>query len=422
MATFLFGTDGTHGDVLQVVRLAQGLVRRGHEVTLHTHAYYREAARRAGIGFEATDTEAEYDHQLTVHRTLLVNALHSVTNIADFYREARMFDQMRRQYDAVAEVVRRQGPDEVVVVGRHSTGLAALMARESFGVPAAWLAVFPSQVNAQSLTERLFAQSIVDPVNELRATVGLPPVGDWSAWMSSVDLTMGIWPDWYDAAGAPTPETVAKVGFILNDDAETGELPADVAERVDPEVADHDRPILISGGSSMSLHENMYSAAIDGCLRAGRSAIVVCRHRDLLPQRLPDGFLWHPSLPFGTLMPHVAAVVHHGGILTCGRGMVAGVAQVVLGFGTDRPDNGRRLTRLGVGEWLPPARWDAEHIGAALSTVLTDPRYRERAARLGTSMDTAEAVSVACDRLEALLRSDSCHSSSAATGSTSPSS
>src|SRR5690606_10501259 len=143
MATFIFGTDGTHGDVLQVIRLGQGLVERGHQVSLHTHAYYRDVAERAGLRFGPTDTDEAYAHQLNVHQSLLINVLHSVTNIAEFYREARMFDQMRRQYDAVAEVVDRQGPEGVVVVGRHSTGLAALMARETFGVPVAWLAVFP---------------------------------------------------------------------------------------------------------------------------------------------------------------------------------------------------------------------------------------------------------------------------------------
>src|SRR5690606_15293726 len=98
MATFIFGTDGTHGDVLQVIRLGQALVERGHRVSLHTHAYYRDVAERAGLEFGPTDTEERYAHQLAVHKTLLINALQRVTNIAEFYREARMFDQMRRQY------------------------------------------------------------------------------------------------------------------------------------------------------------------------------------------------------------------------------------------------------------------------------------------------------------------------------------
>jgi UDP:flavonoid glycosyltransferase YjiC (YdhE family) len=403
MATFLLGTDGTHGDVLQVVRLGQGLAQRGHRVTLHTHAFYRDTAQRAGLGFVPTDTPEQYAHQLSVHRTLLVNALHGVANIAEFYHEARMFDQMRRQYDAVAEVVARQGPGQVVVVGRHSTGLGALMARESFGVPVAWLALFPSQVNAQSLTEKLFAASIAGPVDELRGSVGLPPVTDWHGWMSSADLTLGLWPGWYDEVTDPTPDAVVKAGFVQHDDAETGDLPPEVAALVAPDVAPQDRPVLISGGSSMSLHENLYAAAIEGAVAAGRTGIVVCRHRELLPDRLPAGFAWQPSLPFRTLMPHVAAVVHHGGILTCVRGIASHVPQLVLGFGTDRPDNGRRLRKLGVGQWLPPARWTAAEIGAALSALLTDPGYRQRAAALAPALDTAAAVNVACDHLEALL-------------------
>jgi rhamnosyltransferase subunit B len=402
MATFIFSTDGTHGDVFQIIGLARALRERGHRVSLHTHAYYRDVAERAGLEFGPTDTEEQYRHQLTVHKTLLINALRSVTSVADFYREARMFDQMRRQYEAVAEVVRRQGSEGVVVVARHSTGLAALMARDSFGVPAVWLAVFPGQVGTLHLTERVFAQTITDPINELRSSLGLPPVTDWAAWLASADLTLGLWPDWFDTAGNPTPDSVPKTGFILNDEAEGGDLPPDVAALVAPDVPDPERPVLISGGSSMSLHQELYAAAIEGCRQAGRIGIVVGRHRELLPDRLPDGFVWHPALPFATLMPRVAAVIHHGGILTCARGLAAATPQVILGYGTDRPDNGRRVRALGAGEWLPPARWTAVEVGAALSAVLTDPRYAASAARLAPRVDTAAALRAACDRLEAL--------------------
>ncbi|GFJ94413.1 hypothetical protein Prum_080550 [Phytohabitans rumicis] len=112
---------------------------------------------------------------------------------------------------------------------------------------------------------------------------------------------------------------------------------------------------------------------------------------------------WQPALPFRTLMPRVAAVVHHGGVLTCARAIASGVPQVVLAHGTDRPDNAARLRRLGLAEWLPAARWTADATTALLTRVLDDPGYAARNRQRAPLVDSAAAVEAACDRLEGLL-------------------
>jgi len=98
----------------------------------------------------------------------------------------------------------------------------------------------------------------------------------------------------------------------------------------------------------------------------------------------------------------VAAVVHHGGVLTGARAVASGVPQLVLAYGADRPDNARRLRRLGVAEWLPSVRWGPAEVTAQLRLVLDDPGYRRRAAALASSVDSAAAVAATCDRLESL--------------------
>jgi len=410
MATFALCADGTHGDVLPFVRLAQALAARGHEAILYSHGFYAETAVRAGLRFVPTDTAEDYARQLADHRHLLLNVLGNVNRIADFYRRNRILEQTRDEFHALANLVRSRPAGDVVVVGRHTSRLSVLMVREALGTPAAWVCVTPTQHLGLPMTERLYPQALASPMNEMRATVGLPQVTDWSAWLRSADLVLGLWPEWFDAAGQPLltvrpadTAAVALAGFLPHDAAETGQLPADLAELVADDVPDERRPVLVSGGSSQLLHGNWYAVATLAAARTGRPVVVTCPHRDLLPDDLPPSVRWYPALPFATLLPRVAAVVHHGGILTSARAITSGTPQAVLAHGADRPDNARRLRALGLAEWLPAARWQVDAVAGLIARVLAEPSYRDRARTLSTTMDTERTATEACMRLEALL-------------------
>ncbi|HEY8474205.1 MAG TPA: glycosyltransferase [Natronosporangium sp.] len=413
MATFALCTDGTHGDVLPFVQLGQALASRGHEPVLYTHAFYAPTAEQAGLRFVPTDTLEDYTRLLADHRLFLLNVLSDVNHVLDFYRRNRIFEQTRTEFQVIAELVRSRPAGEVVVVGRHTSRLSVLMLREALGVPAVWVSVTPQQHLGLPLTERLYPQVLAGDLNQMRATVGLPAVTDWSAWLRTADLVLGLWPEWFDRAGQPLlpPDgaadpggsAAALAGFLPHDQTERGELPADLAALVADEVPAERRPILVSGGSSRFLHADWYGVAVHAAARAGRPVVVACRHRDLLPAELPPAVRWYPSLPFATLMPRVAAVVHHGGILTCARAVASAIPQVILAHGADRPDNARRLRSLGLAEWLPAARWRVDAVAGLVDQVLADPGYRDRALALADTMDPDRAAAAACTALEALV-------------------
>jgi UDP:flavonoid glycosyltransferase YjiC (YdhE family) len=365
---------------------------------LYTHEFYAETARRAGVPLVAADTRDEYDKQIADSFNFLREVVSDLDQIMDFFRRNGLFEHVRIEYTRMAAVIRDRGPGDVVVVARHTSGLAALMLRETFGVPVAWVGLAPTQYMATQLSARIFPQSIGAPVDELRATFGLPPVADWERWLRSPDLHIGLWPSWFDRAGEPAPDGVALTGFVLNDEAETGELPAGVEALLDPDRP----PVLVTGGSGQLIHGDWYPVAVGAAGRVGRPTILVCRHRELVPAELPPNVHWFPALPFATLMPRVAAVVHHGGVLTTGRAIASGTPQLVLAHGIDRPDNASRARRLGVGEWLPAARWDPAEAAVLLRRLLDEPGYRARLRSLAPSIDTRAGAAAACDRLEAV--------------------
>lgn len=403
MATFLMITDGTNGDVLPFIRLGQGLARRGHEVVLHTHEVYAAATRAAGLGFVATETADAYARSQAEGRGLWLNVMGSVDQIAGFYERHRLWDQLRREHDTMAAAIADRPAGQVAVVARHGSKVSPLLVRESQGVPLALVGVTPLQYMAAPVAGRVLARAIGQPMDGLRARLGLPPLPDWEAWLNGADLRLGLWAGWFDAAGHPAPAGTALTGFLPHDEAEHGPVPPEVAAMVADEVPPARRPVLITGGSGQLLHPDWYRVAALACARAGRAGILVCRHRDLLPDTLPAGVTWQPALPFASLMPRVGAVIHHGGVLTGARGIASGVPQLVLAHGYDRSDNAARLRRLGVAEWLPVARWDPAEVAALLTRVLDDPAYRRRAAELAPSIDAAAAAAAACDRLDALV-------------------
>jgi UDP:flavonoid glycosyltransferase YjiC (YdhE family) len=160
--------------------------------------------------------------------------------------------------------------------------------------------------------------------------------------------------------------------------------------------------VLIACSSGQMLLDEFLAAAVHAGQRSGREMILVCRYRDLLPDKLPDGVHWFDRLPYRDLMPHVGAVIHHGGIGTIGRALASGVPQLVLAHSFDQPDTGARLRYLGLGEWLPSTRWHPDDAAGLLGRLLDDPAYRNRIARVRSTVDSSAALDRACRRIEAL--------------------
>ncbi|GIH28011.1 UDP-glucoronosyl and UDP-glucosyl transferase [Acrocarpospora phusangensis] len=346
-------THGTDGDVLPFVRLGERLRSDGHEVTLISHEPYRD---RCDLDFIPIDTAEEFArHQAdTAH----LMDTRGESSWLGFYLRNGLFEQLLLETRALTAAHR---PGDTVLVGRHTSAVSVRFAAELLGAPAAWVSVSPIQVMSARLAAHMYGTELADRFTETRARLGLPPITDWQRWFAGADLDIGLWPDWFDQAGARAPARFRLTGFAVPDEADE-----DLPDGADEALVE--RPVLISGGTGRMLNPRFYRAALDGC--AGRPALLVVPHEDLVPRPLPPGTTWFPRLPFRRVMPRVSAVVHHGGIGTLTRALAAGTPQVVLADGADRPDNAARLARLGLAAWLPPARWG--ETAAALADVLAD--------------------------------------------------
>ena len=372
MGVFLMVIHGSDGDLLPMLRIGRALRARDHDVTILTHARYSNRIRQAGLAFIPVD--------------MMSGASGSGRGNPDVLRQvAGELSDAPRHLAAISEFVpqlrfecrallRRHRPGQTVLVSGCPLNMSALTVGEALGAPVACLAIAPQYLLAIPDQAPVLAATLGDDVASARAELGLPPVTDWSAWMLSADTYLGLWPEWFEEAGPAAPVRTRLTGFVLPDAGEGEEFPPAAAALLAGSV----RPILVTGGTSQMLHGDFYPVALAACTGLDRPVLLVAAQRDLPDGPLPPNVHWFPRLPFATVISQAAAVLHHGGLSTTARAAVAGVPQVVLGYGFDRVDNGARLAGAGAGAFLPADEWHPDRVRRLLDTALSTARPAPR--------------------------------------------
>jgi rhamnosyltransferase subunit B len=371
MARFILNTMFGGGELVLALRLGTLLRRHGHEIVLVTHAAHAEAARRCGFVFEPFDDEGGFESALA--DAIGVVDVDPRGSQAFFHKH--VLSRALREYEAVA----RHRTTDCVIVGRSTSSIGARFASEKHGIP--FVSSLPSPAFADGVrgTAELLAH-LSDEMRGLRDSLGLGAVHDWADWLNSGSGGVGFWPSWFKDREASWPPNLQLVGFLLG--KKTGnDLPPPLAE-----AFAHEAPILVTGGSAKYMTGEFFSTVIRGCEEIGKPFILIAPDRSVLPPNLPSSCMCVDFVEFADVLPRVAAVIHHGGIATCGEALAAGVPQLVLGAWLDRPYNAAQLQRLGVGEYLPPPRWNARGVADCLRHLMQDDsvgtRCREWAAKL----------------------------------------
>jgi UDP:flavonoid glycosyltransferase YjiC (YdhE family) len=225
----------------------------------------------------------------------------------------------------------------------------------------------------------------------------------FKSWINSPQLVLGLFPDWFGPPQPDWPTQLSLTGFVLSD--ELGLEPsAAEQERLERFLSAGAPPVVFTPGSANQHAARFFQAGTGAVTRAGRRALFVTPYREHLPATLPAEIGHFSYVPFSTLFPHAAAVVHHGGIGTSAQALAAGVPQIVMPMGFDQPDNAARLKRLNVAEIIYPKTFTAPIVSAALDRILADEETRVACRSIRDRMDPDAALARACDLLEECFR------------------
>jgi MGT family glycosyltransferase len=161
------------------------------------------------------------------------------------------------------------------------------------------------------------------------------------------------------------------------------------------------RHVLVSLGTlNGAAGQRFFAAAVDALADLGQElqAIMVAQP----PERAPSHILFAEHVPQLALLPHLSAVVSHGGHNTVCEALAHGLPLVVAPIRDDQPIIAQLVADAGAGIRVRFGRIRAPELGEAIRAVLDEPRYGAAARRVRDSFATAGGAATAADHLEKL--------------------
>lgn len=409
---FILATIGSAGDLFPFLWIGRALQARGHRVDFlgpEQHAQYVEAA---GLDFHGLPADpAVLDHPDLWHATRGLAVVWQATRPA------------MAQLPALVEAL---GTDRERVLLVHPLALPEAelcrVADPRLKIAAAYLA--PSNLptvhdplllgpwpvprwvphGARRWLWRALAARFIDPValpdlNRARAQRALAPVARLIDHILDIpDLSLALFPDWFAAPPPDWPRPLHQASFPLYDPAPDAAPSRELRAFLDTGPA----PVVFTPGTGNRQARAYFEAATQAAHALGLRAVFLTPHREQVPASLPSSISWQEYVPLKALLPHVAALVHHGGIGTTAEALRAGTPQLVVPLAHDQFDNAARVMALGCGASLHAARVTPERMARALQDVVGVERVARACADVAGRFAAPPAIDALCERLEAL--------------------
>jgi MGT family glycosyltransferase len=116
----------------------------------------------------------------------------------------------------------------------------------------------------------------------------------------------------------------------------------------------------------------------------------------------PPNFIVRPYVPQLALLPHVDAVVCHGGHNTTCEALAHGLPLVIAPIKDDQPIVADQVVAAGAGLRVKFGRVQPDELHAAVTRVLAEPSFRAAAERVRASFASAGGAAAAAAEIEAL--------------------
>ncbi|MFA7269204.1 MAG: glycosyltransferase [Sterolibacterium sp.] len=410
---FIVVTCGSMGDVHPFLGLAVALKSRGHRVSFLTNEVFRDMATQAGLDFHPIGTLLD---------------VQSALNNPDLWHPRKglavVWHSCATVQKPIVEFIASQPDAAEAVVIAHPLALpGASTARDRIGglkLVTAWLA--PANLRTchdpmllgplriprwvpygmrRWLWQRVDAD-ILDPltlpdINALRADYGLDPVKNYATLLyEAADFGVTLFPAWFDGTPPDWPVNLLRGEFLLFDGFAEQTFSDELQQFLDA----GDPPIVFTFGSAMQHAGKAFKAALDACQQLQRRAIFLTLFPAQLPAHLPPGVKWFEYVPFCKLLPHVAAVVHHGGIGSTAEALRAGLPQIVVPMAFDQFDNAARVEAMGVGFGLPQARLNRRSLRRRLAMLLGSESILENCRRAAAYFNNPDPSRLVAEMIE----------------------
>ncbi len=389
--TLTIFTAGSRGDVAPYAALGSALREAGHDVRLVTHRLFQELVEDHGLEFAPMPgnprtyvEDSRWSSRLKSSRLATLRALRIALERLTRDLTTTDLEGMCGDADAVLftytapfglRAARELGLPHSCVTNRpvHST--------RAFPDPI----LFPGRRFGPAANRRSYGvgdRVLRRPMRRLACPVVygfsptvLPRPADWPA-----DAHVA---GWWDSAAAE----------------------AELAPEIQDFLAAGEPPVLVGFGSTpVARPERLWDAVLAAARETGvRLIIVMGWSGDVGLPRDEPGVLVTGEVPYGALLPHVRAFVHHGGTGTTHFGLSVGKPSLAVWLMSDQPFWGHRIAALGAG----PAPIAQRRVSAGALTrafqVLCDDRTEIAARSVGESMSSEDGLASGVRMVERAL-------------------
>lgn len=420
---------GSRGDVQPFVALALGLQAVGHRVTIAAAVDYTELVTAYGVGFVGVAGYVRELMDFALVNELLDgagNPLHFARKflgeltpllaqiVADCWQIAQQADLLIVStlglFVGLHLVEKRQidrRPCVLVAVHFHPLFPTPTAAHVNFPTAPTWLL---GRGTYHRLTHHLgwhgMWQLLRRPLNRVRRTVlDLPPLAAHQLYRRAGQPVPTLFA--YSAAvapllGAELPRLSRVTSYWFLPPAAAWQPPAELCDFLAAGAA----PVLISFGSILGGRDpnRMTTLLVEALQKSGQRGLIYRGWGDLGNIPLPATIMAIDAVPHAWLLPHLAAIVHHGGAGTTAAALRAGTPSVIVPVFGDQLFWAQRLQALGVAPpALPRRHLTSQRLATAIQQTLTDPTMQARRQPLATHLQTENGVAQAVAWLEEQL-------------------
>jgi MGT family glycosyltransferase len=401
------------GHVGPMLVLVRELAARGHVIHWYAGGKFAAQIEAAGARFEPRIHTCDWDDADTEAAHPSLRGLRGLARVKEQLRSlfiAPLGDELRD----LEAIVARVGPAAVIADAAHLGG-AALADRT--GLP--WVGVGVSALMMPSVDVAPFGSNLgpgpqarnkainwlvykklfagVDRAyRAARASAGVPATGSYFEVLSP-DLFLQPTVPALEYPRSDLPPQVRFIGpLVPREPPAAASLPAWWGEIEAARVP----IVLVTQGTLATDPRELIRPALRGL--ADRELLVVAT-TPVVMNDAPANARIASFVPYHALLPRVAVMVTNGGYGGVQMALAHGVPLVVAGASEEKPEIAARVAWTGAGIDLRTGTPSHRKVAAAVSRVLREPNFADRARAIAAEMATHDAAAEGAAAIEALV-------------------
>jgi vancomycin aglycone glucosyltransferase len=375
---------GTRGDVQPMVALADGLIKRNHEVTIcappeNEELISRVNCRFVSFGPSLKKAAKEDPNKQKGGVTVKISPKEGKKVISD---QIKLLPEILNGTDLILGVG--------IVFGVHTVA-------DILKIPYRFVIFYPIVLGTTSddpFKNRImfgFGRSMINMfikgfINKHRTKFSLPPIKDvWSHWLGD-RVIVACDPELNKARiGVSFPFT--QTGFML--------LPSknDIPDYVNNFCNSGNPPVYIGFGSNPIADTEKFKRIFEKVKNDTNQRLVISKGWADLPESNSSDILFVDELPFDLLFPKVAVAIYHGGTGTMAAISRAGIPQAAFPFMADQFANRDNIFKLGLGpKTCNFKEMTADSISTAINECINNNTYKDNAMALSNKLKNSNGT------------------------------